>query len=60
MGNLTVEQLRGLAHIAETHELHEIRVTQDQNMFLANVTKAKIESLARSFGYIGPGRASSR
>jgi sulfite reductase (ferredoxin) len=45
MGNLNVGQLRGLAQIAETHELHEIRVTQDQNMFLANVTKAKIDPL---------------
>ena len=45
MGNLNVTQLRGLAQIAETHELHDIRVTQDQNMFLANVTKAKIDPL---------------
>ncbi|MDN5753593.1 MAG: nitrite/sulfite reductase, partial [Nitrosospira sp.] len=45
MGNLNVAQLRGLAQISETHALHEIRVTQDQNMFLANVTQAGIDPL---------------
>ena len=53
MGNLNVEQLRGLAQIAETHELHEIRVTQDQNMFLANVTKAKIDPLRAALATLG-------
>ena len=53
MGNLNVTQLRGLAQIAQTHELHDIRVTQDQNMFLANVTKAKIESLRAALATLG-------
>ncbi|MSQ05262.1 MAG: nitrite/sulfite reductase [Nitrosomonadaceae bacterium] len=45
MGNLTVEQLRGLAKIADTHKLKEIRVTQDQNMILINVMATQINSL---------------
>ena len=53
MGNLNVTQLRGLAQIAQAHELHDIRVTQDQNMFLANVTKAKIESLRAALATLG-------
>ncbi len=53
MGNLNVTQLRGLAQIAETHELHDIRVTQDQNMFLANVTKAKIDPLRAALATLG-------
>jgi len=53
MGNLNVAQLRGLAQIAETHELHDIRVTQDQNMFLADVTKAKIDPLRAALATLG-------
>lgn len=53
MGNLNVTQLRGLAQIAETQELHDIRVTQDQNMFLANVTKAKIDPLRAALATLG-------
>ena len=55
MGNLTAVQLRGLAQIAETHGLHDIRVTQDQNMFLANVTKAKIDPLRAALAALGLG-----
>lgn len=55
MGNLNVTQLRGLARIAETHELHEIRATQDQNMFLPNVPEAKIESLRAALAALGLG-----
>lgn len=55
MGNLNVTQLRGLARIAETHELHEIRATQDQNMFLPNVPEAKIGSLRAALAALGLG-----
>ena len=55
MGNLSVVQLRGLAQISEAHELHEIRVTQDQNMFLANVTQAKIDPLRAALAALGLG-----
>ena len=55
MGNLSVAQLRGLAQISETHELHEIRVTQDQNMFVANVTQAKIDPLRTALTALGLG-----
>ncbi len=55
MGNLTAVQLRGLAHIAETHELHDIRVTQDQNMVLINVAQAQIDSLRVALAVLGLG-----
>lgn len=55
MGNLNVAQLRGLARISEAHELHEIRVTQDQNMFLANVAQAKIDPLRAALAALGLG-----
>ena len=45
MGNLNAVQLRGLASIIGTYELNEIRTTQDQNMILTNVEKAKINHL---------------
>lgn len=45
MGNLNVLQLRGLASIIGTYELNEIRMTQDQNMILTNVAKARIHDL---------------
>ncbi|MBA4142070.1 MAG: nitrite/sulfite reductase [Nitrosospira sp.] len=53
MGNLNVTQLRSLARLAETHELQEIRVTQDQNMFLPNVPEAKIEPLRAALAALG-------
>lgn len=55
MGNLNVIQLRGLASIAEAHGLHDIRATQDQNMFFANVPEAKIEILRSSVAELGLG-----
>ncbi len=55
MGNLTAVQLRGLAHIAETHGLHDIRVTQDQNMVLTNVAQAQIDSLRVALSVLGLG-----
>jgi len=45
MGNLNAVQLRGLASIIGAYELNEIRTTQDQNMILTNVEKAKINHL---------------
>jgi sulfite reductase (ferredoxin) len=45
MGNLNAMHLRGLAGILETFGLNEIRATQDQNMILINVEKAKIDTL---------------
>jgi sulfite reductase (NADPH) hemoprotein beta-component len=53
MGNLNVVQLRGLASITEAHGLHEIRATQDQNMFLPNVPADKIESLRAELAVLG-------
>ncbi len=53
MGNLNVVQLRGLASIMEAHGLHEIRATQDQNMFLPNVPADKIESLRAELAVLG-------
>jgi sulfite reductase (ferredoxin) len=55
MGNLNVTQLRGLADIAEAHELHDIRATQDQNMFFADVAEAKIEALRTALAELGLG-----
>ena len=45
MGNLNAVQLRGLASIIGAYELNEIRTTQDQNMILTNVAKARIHDL---------------
>jgi sulfite reductase (ferredoxin) len=53
MGNLNVGQLRGIAQIAETYALHEIRVTQDQNLFLPNVPEAKLEPLRAALAVLG-------
>jgi sulfite reductase (NADPH) hemoprotein beta-component len=53
MGNLNVAQLRGLARLAEAHGLHEIRATQDQNMFLPNVPGDKIEFLRAELAALG-------
>jgi sulfite reductase (ferredoxin) len=53
MGNLSVAQLRGLARITEVHGLHEIRATQDQNMFLPNVPTEKIEFLRAELAVLG-------
>lgn len=53
MGNLSVAQLRGLARITEVHGLHEIRATQDQNMFLPNVPTEKIEFLRAELAALG-------
>ncbi|MDE2366719.1 MAG: nitrite/sulfite reductase, partial [Betaproteobacteria bacterium] len=55
MGNLNVTQLRGLARIAETHGLEEIRATQDQNMFLPNIPEARIASLRAELAALGLG-----
>jgi sulfite reductase (ferredoxin) len=55
MGNLNVMQLRGLADIAEAQGLHDIRATQDQNMFFANVPEGKIEILRSSLAELGLG-----
>ncbi|MBI0414592.1 MAG: nitrite/sulfite reductase [Nitrosospira sp.] len=55
MGNLTVEQLRGLAKIADTHELQEIRVTQDQNMILINVMAIQINFLRDALALLSLG-----
>ena len=60
MGNLNVMQLRGLAGIAEAHELHDIRATQDQNMFFANVPEAKIEILRSALAELGLGEPRDR
>lgn len=53
MGNLNVAQLRGLARITEAHGLHEIRATQDQNMFLPDVPAEKIEPLRAELAALG-------
>ena len=45
MGNLSAVQLRGLASIIENYGLNKIRTTQDQNMILTNVAKARINDL---------------
>ncbi|HEX8874415.1 MAG TPA: nitrite/sulfite reductase [Nitrosospira sp.] len=55
MGNLNVTQLRGLARIAEAHDLEEIRTTQDQNMFLPNIPEAGIASLRAELAALGLG-----
>lgn len=55
MGNLSAVQLRGLVHIAETHGLHEIRVTQDQNMMLTHVAQAAIDPLRAALAALGLG-----
>ena len=59
MGNLTVVQLRGLAAIAESQGLHDIRVTQDQNMVLTNVTPEKVDSIRVGLAKLGLGEPKS-
>lgn len=55
MGNLNAIHLRGLAEILETFELNEIRTTQDQNMILTNIEKAKIDALRSVVSALGLG-----
>lgn len=55
MGNLNVIQLRGIANIIGTYELNEIRTTQDQNMILTNVPKARINDLRSAISALGLG-----
>jgi sulfite reductase (NADPH) hemoprotein beta-component len=55
MGNLNAIHLRGLAEILETFELNEIRTTQDQNMILTNIEKAKIDALRSAVSALGLG-----
>jgi len=55
MGNLSAIHLRGLAGVLETFELNEIRTTQDQNMILTNVEKAKIDTLRSAVSALGIG-----
>jgi sulfite reductase (ferredoxin) len=56
MGNLNLVHLRGLARIIETFELNEIRATQDQNMILIDVEKAKIDTLLSAVSELDLGK----
>ncbi len=55
MGNLNVAQLRGLAGLMDERGFDQIRVTQDQNMMLANIAEADIAGLTAQLETIGFG-----
>ena len=56
MGNLKVEQLRGLAEILDNFGLNEIRATQDQNMVLINVEKGRTDTLLSALSKLNLGK----
>jgi len=55
MGNLNVAQLRGLAALMDERGFDQIRVTQDQNMMLANIAEAAVAGLIAQMEKIGFG-----
>jgi len=56
IGDLGVKQMRGTAALLERHDPQgniEIRVTQDQNLMVMNVTEAQLPALRSGFAVLG-------
>jgi sulfite reductase (ferredoxin) len=53
IGNLTADQLRGVASIAEDRGLTDLRTTQDQNLIFLNVPEAQVAELHADLQKLG-------
>ncbi len=53
LGDLTVTQLRGIAALMLQRDLHDVRVTQDQNLMLLNIPAAELEAVRNELAALG-------
>lgn len=53
LGDMTAEQLRGVATIMRDKEISDARATQDQNLILLNTPTDRIESIRTAINAIG-------
>ena len=53
LGDLTVAQLRGIATLLLKRDLHDVRVTQDQNLTLLNIPAAELEAVRNELAALG-------
>ncbi|MBL1433483.1 MAG: nitrite reductase [Gammaproteobacteria bacterium] len=53
LGDMTVEQLRGVTNIMRNEEINDARATQDQNLILLNVPSDRIASIRAAIANIG-------
>jgi sulfite reductase (NADPH) hemoprotein beta-component len=52
-GDMTSDQMLGLADLADRHSFGEVRVTHDQNLLLADVPQRELATLQRSLADLG-------
>jgi len=55
IGNLTAQQMRGIAEIAEASGLTDLRTTQDQNLMFMDVPDESVPGLLEQFQALGLG-----
>ncbi|MCO6433871.1 nitrite/sulfite reductase [Nitrosomonas nitrosa] len=55
LGQLTAEQIRGIAGILKQYHLQEIRTTQDQNLMLVDVPQAHVAAIQSTLAGLGLG-----
>jgi len=55
IGNLTAQQMRGIADIAEANALTDLRTTQDQNLMFIDVPDERVPPLLEQFQALGLG-----
>ena len=53
LGDLSVAQLRGIATLLLKRDLHDVRVTQDQNLMLLNIPAAELEAVRNELAALG-------
>ncbi len=53
LGDLSVPQLRGIAALLLQRGLHDVRVTQDQNLMLLNIPAAELEAVRNELAALG-------
>ncbi len=53
LGDMTVEQLRGVATVMRNEDISSARATQDQNLILFNVPTDRIESIRAAINNLG-------
>ena len=53
LGDMTVEQLRGVATVMRNEDISSARATQDQNLILFNVPTDRIESIRAAINSLG-------
>ena len=55
IGDMTVAQMRGIAHLAHDEGLTELRTTQDQNLMFVNVPDGRVPAIREALGDLGLG-----